>query len=138
MEPPAVISTPQKQQLPIRKIAGFSLLIIGLLMVIIPIILIGRVFTGVSKPPQVVNVEAPTLSLPSLGDSIEIPAQLQSQGFSLKQKGNAKQPKIIPDEVFNLYINSGFFYLFMIFVTSSGSKVANIGINLSKDLKVKN
>lgn len=123
--------------MPLDKSIGYVLLIIGLLMIIVPVFIIFSVLTGKSKPPQVLNVEAPSIQLPNLNSSIEIPAQLKAQGFSLGQTSGPASQKIIPDEVFNFYINAGIFYLLMVFITSAGLKIATIGTHLIKDIKVK-
>lgn len=132
------LQTPQKTGIRMDKIIGYSLLVVGLGMIGIPVYMVINVFTGKSKPPRVINVSAPSIALPSVGGSLELPEELKSQGFSIKQSDPSKsEQKIIPDEVFNLYINSGFFYLMMLFVTSAGAKIAGIGVHLTKDIKVK-
>lgn len=140
LSPPQNMSTTKasKSGISVDKILGYLLLLTGILMIVIPVIFIINVFTGRVKPPKVVDVPAPAIALPSLGGNLEIPEQLKSQGFSLKQSNqSAAEQKLIPDDVFNLYINSGFFYLMMLFITSAGAKIANIGIGLAKEIKVK-
>lgn len=119
------------------KTIGYVLLVTGLLMIVVPVFLIISVLTGRSKPPQVLNVEAPSIQLPGAG-SIELPEQLRAQGFSLGQAGKEQSSqKIISDEVFSFYINAGVFYLLMMFIASAGSKIATVGVHLIKDIKVK-
>lgn len=121
-----------------EKVVGWILLSFGLLLILLSLVFIFLVFTGRTKPPEVMNVAAPSLELSSLTGSIELPPQLRAQGFSISQ--NDQKPagqKIIPDDVFNFYINSGIFYLLMMFVASTGSKVAGIGVSLIKEIKVK-
>jgi len=120
------------------KTIGYVLLAVGLLMIVASVFLIISVLTGRSRPPQVLEVEAPSIQLPNLGSSIEIPEQLKEQGFSLGQSGaQGANQKIIPDEVFNFYINAGVFYLLMMFIASAGSKIATIGTHLVKEVKIK-
>lgn len=120
-----------------EKTIGYVLLAVGLSMIVISVFMIVNILTGRSKPPQVLNVEAPSIQLPSAG-SIELPEQLRAQGFSLGQTGKEQSSqKIIPDEVFSFYINAGVFYLLMMFIASAGSKIATIGVHLIKDIKVK-
>lgn len=105
-------------------------------MIIVPIFLIAGVLTGKSKPPQVFNVEAPTFDLPLSGQQLELPKNVTiPQGLNMTQSGSQKI-KIIPDEVFNSSLNIGVYYLLMVFIASSGSKIAGIGIKLIKDIKV--
>lgn len=104
-------------------------------MIIIPIFLISNVLTGKSKPAQVFNVEAPTFDLPLPEQQLEVPKDTKlPQGF-VSQSGSQRM-KIIPDEVFNSFLNIGVYYLLMVFIASSGSKIAGIGIKLVKDIKV--
>lgn len=127
-----------KGKLPAEKTIGYVLLGVGLLMIVIPVFLMIGVLTGRSKPPQVLDAEAPSLQLPNLGDSIDLPQQLKAQGISINQQSpQATGQKIIPDEVFNFYVNAGIFYLLMLFIASAGSKVATIGVRLVKDVNVK-
>lgn len=113
------------------KIIGYVLLAAGILMIVIPIFLIANVLTGKSKPVQVFNVEAPTFEIP-----LDTPKDAKtSTGLNITQSGSQKA-KIIPDEVFNSSLNIGMYYLLMVFIGSSGSKIAGIGIKLIKDIKV--
>lgn len=115
---------------------GYVLLAGGILMIVIPIFFIAAVLTGKNKPPQVFNVEAPEINLPSQ-QSIDLPDNLKRAGVTLNApvQGNSKM-KLIPDAVFNDTLNIGLYYLLMTFIASSGSKIAGIGVKLIKDIKV--
>src|SRR3989338_2789375 len=127
-----------KSKLAADKLIGYALLTVGLLMIVIPVIMAISVLTGRSKPTQVLSVEPPSIQFPSLDSSIKIPDQLKEQGFLLGQGGTqGASQKIIPDEVFNFYINASVFYLLMMFIASAGSKIAIIGTHLIKEMKVK-
>lgn len=136
-----IISNPTalkpSNKFPGSKIVGYTLLGIGLVMIVTSVLLAVRVLSGYAKPPRVLNVEAPSIQLPNAAGSIEIPQQLKAQGFSLAQSSAPTSQKIIPDELFNFYINVGLFYLLIMFIASSGSKIAVIGTHLIRDIKIK-
>ncbi|GEM_PF-1282267 len=120
----------------VDKTIGYLLLAAGILMIVTPIFLISNVLTGKSKPPQVFNVEAPTFDLPLSGQQLEVPKDVKiPAGLAMTQSGSVKT-KIIPDEVFNSSLNIGVYYLLMVFIASSGSKIAGIGVKMIKDIKV--
>ncbi|MBI3342510.1 hypothetical protein HY024_05300 [Candidatus Curtissbacteria bacterium] len=136
-ENPAQPITASSSKFAADKLTGYVLLLLGLLMIAIAVVLAFLLLTGRTKPPQAVNFEAPSIQMPSNG-SVELPAQLKSQGFSVsKPTSQVGAQKIISDEVFNFYLNTGLFYLLMMFVASAGSKVAMIGVHLIKDFKIK-
>lgn len=119
----------------VDKTIGYWLLAAGILMIVVPIFLIANVLTGKNKPPQVFNVEAPTFDLPLSGQQLELPKDVKlPQGFV--SQGGSQKTKIIPDEVFNSSLNIGVYYLLMVFIASSGSKIAGIGVKLIKDIKI--
>lgn len=119
------------------KTVGYTLLGIGLLMIVTSVFMVIGVLSGYSKPPQVLNVEAPSIQLPNAASTVEIPQQLKAQGFSLAQNNAPASQKIISDELFNFYVNVGLFYLLMMFIASSGSKIATIGTHLIQEIKLK-
>ena len=123
-----------------EKLFGYVLLLAGLLMIFAATYMVYGVLTGKSKPPKVFNVKAPSFQLPSPAvPNIELPegATLPA-GLKLNQGPNPSPStiKLIPDEVFNGYLNIGLYYLAMMFLASSGTKVAGLGIKMIKDIKV--
>jgi len=121
LTPQPQVEVSPKKQFNLEKVFGLILLFAGIIMISISILLIFRVLTGVQKPPQVLNIEAPTLptshQFPE-GVTIELP-----------------ETKIIPDELYNGVVNIGLFYLLMMFIASSGAKFADIGIKLMKKIR---
>lgn len=109
-----------------EKIIGYFLLGTGLLLIVIATILILRVLVGGEIAPKVFDASAPTISLGQLGSGLALP-----EGVELPQTAPSEM-KILPDEVFNKLLNIGVFYLAMMFLASSGAKVAGIGIGLIK------
>lgn len=109
-----------------ERILGYSLLATGLVIIVIATILVLRVLAGGSRAPDVFDVEAPTISLGQLGSGLALP-----EGIELPQSAPSGV-KILPDEVFNKLLNMSVFYLAMMFLASTGAKVAGIGIQLIK------
>jgi len=115
---------------------GYSLLAIGLLMIIIPVILVIMVFTGKMQPTIVLNAPAPTMRIPTIKSTVQIPGVLEKLGFGVGQKDAPEYvtQEIIPQQVFSFYVNVGIFYLLMLFLASAGSKIASIGVKLIKEV----
>ena len=119
------------------KALGYVLLLGGLIIIVVSTYSGYRVLTGKSDPVRIFDVEAPTINLGGQGN-LELPEGFQlPEGFSLPQSSSAGTSiKIFPDEVFNRLLNSGFYFLAMSFVASSGAKIASIGVQLVKEIKV--
>ena len=121
-------------------IIGYVLLAIGLLFIFAATYMVYGVLTGKAKPPQVYNVEAPSFQLPTdTGQILELPeGATLAAGLKLTQDSNQSPPgiKLIPDEVFNGSLNIGLYYLAMMFLASSGAKIAGLGVKMIKDIKV--
>lgn len=115
---------------------GYTLLTVGLLMIVIPVILVILVFTGKMQPAVVLNAPAPTMRIPTIKSTVQIPGLLEKLGFGVGQKDAPEfvTQEIIPQEVFSFYVNAGIFYLLMIFIASAGSKIAGIGTKLIKEV----
>lgn len=121
-------------------IIGYVLLATGLLLIFAATYMVYGVLTGKAKPPQVYNVEAPSFQLPTdTGPKLELPeGATLAAGLRLTKDSNQSPPgiKLIPDEVFNGSLNIGLYYLAMMFLASSGAKIAGLGIKMIKDIKV--
>lgn len=119
-----------------EKILGYSLLALGLLVIAVATVLALRVLTGGTQPPKVFEFEAPTINLPQLAggitEGIDLPEGFGASG----QQSAPSSVKLLPDDVFNKLLNMVVFYLAMMFLASSGAKVAEVGIKLVKDIKV--
>lgn len=134
MDTQAPASSPKR--LNSEKLLGYSLLGIGLIITAVATILAIGVLTGATAPPKVFEFEAPTIALPQLG-SDSLTESLAAQGIDpAALQGAPSEIKILPDDVFNGLVNMGVFYLAMMFLASSGAKVAGLGIKLIKDIKV--
>ncbi len=135
---PPPISREGSFKLNSEKILGYVLLIAGILIILAATFMIYGVLTGTTKPPKVFNVEAPTFKLPSVNTNVELPPGVTlPEGVKLNQANQSSSDiKLIPDEVFNGTLNIGLYYLAMMFLSSTGLKMADIGVKLIKDIKV--
>lgn len=119
------------------KFLGYLLLFIGLLIIIVSTISVIRVLDGKVQAPEVFDIEAPTIPLPQYGSNIKIPEGTNPpEGISTAQVQPTGGIKLIPDDVFNRILDISVYYLAMMFLASTGSKIAVIGVKLIKDLKV--
>jgi hypothetical protein len=121
-----------------EKVIGYFLLLMGILIIVFATFFALRVFSGKSEPYKVFEVQAPSIKIPSPSVDFDIPEGVDlPPGFSLNQQAASEsEVKILPDEVFNSLLNIGVFYLAMMFLASSGAKLADMGIKMVKDIKV--
>lgn len=139
-----IIESPQdqsKNSFNFEKILGYLLLLVGIAMILTSLFLVYQVLTGKNKPPQIFNVESPTIKLPTASSNLQLPEGLElPEGFSLQEATNEATPagiKIIPDELLNGMVNISLYYLLMMFAASTGVKIADIGTKLIKEIKIK-
>ncbi len=138
MDPAA--QTPSSTQEPPKsnKVMGWVLIAIGIIIIIGTAVAAISVFTGKASPPKVMSVTAPTISLPNAADAIDTSALPPEIAKSLKQTQNSQQNsfKIFSDEDISKLINIGIFYLLVMFLSTTGLKIASIGTQLTRDIKV--
>lgn len=125
-----------------EKIIGYLLLTVGVGIIIVSTFSLYQVFSGQQKPPQVVQFEVPTISLPAqqsfqidLPEGMELPEGITLPGLE-KQPAEGQEFKLLPDEAVNSLINMFIYLMLMGFIASSGVKIASIGIKMIKDIKV--
>jgi hypothetical protein len=102
-----------------NKIIGYFLLAIGISIILFSAYKIYLTFTGTSLPPNIFNFEPITISLPD----------------SSKQLGNLKQ-EILSKDAINKPLDYGFYLMLMGFLSSTGFRVASLGIQLVRTIKV--
>lgn len=124
------------------KIGGTILIVCGVGFIVAATFFTYRVFSGVQNPPQVFQLQSPEISLPSASTyQLQLPEGLElPEGFSLptaeKNPVESSKLKLVPDELINGIANMSIYLLLMGFITSSGAKIANIGVKMVKDIKV--
>ena len=127
------------------KILGYVLLIIGILIIVATALYAYLVLTGKQQAPKVLNIEAPTLSIPSPSQSLNlssleatgVPKELLNSLQTQSQTPQNTNVKLLKDADLSALLNIGVFYFFVMFMTTVGAKIASIGVQLIKDIKVK-
>lgn len=120
-----------------EKLIGYLLLFIGLFMIFLSLFLVFNALSGSFKPMKVTNYKLPPLELSVPTSSFQLPEGAQvPEGFQMPTS-TASTKMQIPDEIINDLIGITFYYLLMMFLASSGSKIAGIGVKMIKDIKVK-
>ena len=110
-----------------EKTLGYILLFVGIIIIVLATFTIYSILSGKTEPYKVFDVEGPKISIPSespTGDSSESVGQ--SPG----------EITLLSDDAFSKMLNVGASYLALMFVASSGLKIASIGVKLIKDVKV--
>ena len=97
-----------------EKIIGYTLLILGVILLLFSIVEMVNVYTGNASPPNLL----------SLSD-ISIPLGQNGTNVSLIHGAQVSQ-------VANLF----FWFILMGFLLFAGGKIASLGVNMIKDIKV--
>jgi len=97
-----------------EKILGYILLVAGLLFILLAAYNAYTVFTGSGDPPEMFKM-----------DSIEIPAT-----------NNSPAVPLMSGENFSKLMDLVCWYILMLFFAQAGSKIASLGIQLIKEIKV--
>jgi len=103
-----------------NKIAGYVLLAIGLLLIILPLWQTYNIFTGKSMPSQVFTRPA-SLKVNDKVGALDIPGQMQNALI-----------KILPIDLIDNTLNLASWLLLMWILIYGGGKIADIGIKLIK------
>jgi len=131
-----------KKQLP-----GYLLIAFGILLIAFSVFSVYQVFTGQKKPSPVFNLESPSFKLPSANIStsqLDL-SQINIPGVNLEElippapkeesaSDSTQEVKFIPDELLNGLANLSLHLILMSFISSSGVKLASLGIKLIKTL----
>lgn len=106
-----------------NKIAGYVLLAIGLLMIILPIWQTYSIFTGKSSPAQVFT-RPPSLTTDKNVGAFDIQGQMQNALI-----------KILPIDFINSTLNLATWLALMWILIYGGGKIADIGVKLLNGTK---
>ena len=102
----------------LEKFFGIILLCAGLAVMGFAFLLVYGVFSGVNTPPEVFKME--------------------TIGFTAAPQGNpATKISVDVDPEARKVINMALYYLFMFFVTSVGAKIAGLGVQLIKEIHLR-
>jgi hypothetical protein len=100
-----------------EKVVGYILLAVGVVMIFSSVFLMFNVFTGASAPPRLFDF--PDISLP------------------IPQPGGAPQTvRMISGQDMSTIVAMVFWYLLMFFIMLAGGKIASLGVNLIREIRV--
>ncbi len=122
-----------------ERTTGYSLLTIGILIMIFAAFQIISVFTGKAEPITLFQMEQSTISNSSENqNNNSILDQIQNAALG-QNNGSAKLPdvQIIDPEILNSILNLTVYYVIMQFLLSLGFKLANLGTQLLRPIQIK-
>jgi hypothetical protein len=102
-----------------EKIIGYSLLFVGIFLIIVSVFSVFQVFTGAVKPVQLFQMQGISLDL-GTQNGIKLPST-----------------EIVPAAMLNDTTNLFVHLLLMGFIASTGQKLASLGIELLRPIVVK-
>lgn len=104
-----------------NKIVGYTLLALGLIIIIFSGFKVYRVFTGAENPYQIFSLS---------GISVDL-------GKAIGQTSDANlTQELLNSDVLNKPLNYAFYIMLMGFISSVGFKIASLGVQLARTLKV--
>lgn len=119
-----------------EKATGYSLLIIGLIIMIITVINMIMVFTNKAEPVSLFDISADSSS-GSLNVNDLISQLQQNNPQTVNQAIPQPKINILPPEVLNKTLNISTHFFFMTFILGFGYKLASLGIQLIRPINVK-
>ncbi|MBP6994401.1 hypothetical protein KBB12_04105 [Candidatus Woesebacteria bacterium] len=125
-------------------LVGYALIALGVLIMLLSCFQVYRVFTRQAEPMHYFNFPGIKIDLTKLAPQVDTSSldALKKQfnlgvGSSQPTAESANATEILPAEVLNEPANLGVFLLFMGFLLSFGSKLADLGIKLVRPVYVK-
>lgn len=100
------------------KILGYVLLAAGLILIAYAIYSMFNVFAGKTTPPSVFHMKSVAMPMPA-GEGIPL-----------------KEIEILPGAEISKVVDMLLWFMLMTFVSSSGGRIAGLGIKLKRDIKV--
>ncbi len=104
--------------IPVTKIVGYCLLAAGVIVIIVAMVNVYNVFSGNQNAPQVAVLESIQVAVPAQGGSTGATIELFSGDVATK------------------FVNMFIWYILMVFMMLGGSKLAGIGVQLLREIKV--
>ena|SRR3989344_6499620 len=115
-----------------EKVIGYSLLTVGILIILYSAFSVYSVFTKKQNPQDVFNLPGISLDLSGLVGSDLSP----EERALMKEKNVSTKAELVSPEVLNTPLNYTFHILFMGFIASIGFKIANLGTLMVRPIKV--
>ncbi|MBI3887492.1 hypothetical protein HY310_00295 [Candidatus Microgenomates bacterium] len=117
-----------------EKIVGYSLLAVGVLLIIFSAVNVFNVFTGNSKPIQLFKLSGISVDF-TQQMSASLPAEF-TKSLNIKQ-AVSKPTEIVPAELLNDTSNLFAHIMLMGFIAATGQKLASLGVQLVRPIVVK-
>ena len=115
-----------------EKVTGYSLIALGLVIIFLSLISTWSVFSGKGQAPQIFDFKGIGLDLTQLVGGDLPPEQTQL----LRKSVGENKTELISGDVLSKPLNLAAYLLFMGFVASVGTKIAGIGTQLLRPIKV--
>ncbi|MEM3530906.1 MAG: hypothetical protein QXD42_03820 [Nitrososphaerales archaeon] len=96
-----------------EKVVGYILLTLGVVMILTSVYFMFSVFTGVTPPPRLFNFHNIYITTPDGGEML-----------------------VFSGEEIGKLLAMLFWFLLMFFIMMAGGKIASLGINLIREIKV--
>lgn len=107
----------------INKIAGYVLLVVGLLLIILPLWQTYNIFMGQASAPQVFKKPV-SLQIDPVASGLDLQKQIQNALI-----------KILPIDLINNTLNLVSWLILMWILMYGGGQIANIGVKLANSVK---
>jgi len=98
-------------------IIGYGLLGVGLIFIFLAAYNVYTVFTGVSAPPEVFNLESISLN-------------------ANNNAGGTNSVELVSGKTASKFMDMSVWYILMFFMVQAGGKIASLGIQMVKEIKV--
>lgn len=119
-----------------EKITGYTLVIIGIIIILFSGFSVYQVFTAKEKPVDLFHFQGISLNLGSLLGSGE-GLSAEQQAALERQKAQIKPQEIVSGELLNVSSNFAAHIFLMGFIASIGYKIASLGIQFVRPIVVK-
>ena len=101
-----------------EKLWGYSLLVIGLIIIVVSLFSAWNVFSGVNDPPSIFQTKSLTISVPIVPNE------------------PVKDIVVNLDKGIQNVVNMLLWYICMLFVLAVGGKLAGLGIQFLREIKI--
>lgn len=118
-----------------EKVIGYSLVSIGLIIMIFCVVNIIMVFSNKAKPFSIFNISSSNSAL-NIGDVV---SQIQKSNPEAGLNQSVPLPKldILPPEVINQTLNLSTHFFLMTFILGFGYKLSSLGVQFVRPISVK-
>ena len=100
------------------KMAGWILLIVGLILIVLTVYSMFTIFTGTTSPPGIFNMKSITISMPTGEGTPPVEVEL------------------VPGDQVSRVVNMLIWTVLMLFIASAGSRIGGLGVKLIREIKV--